>query len=255
MPVFSTCLTGPASHKLAFKLFAIILIAAPAVFQRAEAQNSPSLPANAPSQDAQDAAFDANQRAERDRLAREGAQASQAYSDAQKACYQKFQVNACLTEARNAHNAAQADLKRQEIALNDMQRKRKAVLQQQRTEEKTSPQRQQELAEKRGTAMENDAQRKQREAGRRPPAEGASAKAPNPTPRTAPQAKPSTQAEQLARQREKAADQQTRVARAAQAKARTEQKRKDAEQRKAEAQKRLQSKNKPPAADLPIPGN
>ena len=45
----------------------------------------------------------------------------------ERACYQQFSVNACLSEARAKRRAALAELQRQEIVLNDQERKERAA--------------------------------------------------------------------------------------------------------------------------------
>jgi len=45
------------------------------------------------------------------------------------ACYQRFAVNDCLNESRRLRRELMADLRRQEILINDTQRKRRAARQ------------------------------------------------------------------------------------------------------------------------------
>lgn len=52
------------------------------------------------------------------------------------ACYQRFAVNDCLAENRRIEREVMADLRRQEILLNDAQRKRRAAQQLLRTDER-----------------------------------------------------------------------------------------------------------------------
>jgi hypothetical protein len=47
----------------------------------------------------------------------------------EKACYQRFAVNDCLLESRGTEREVMADLRRQEILVNDTQRKRRAARQ------------------------------------------------------------------------------------------------------------------------------
>lgn len=54
-------------------------------------------------------------------------------------CYQQFAVNDCLTHARQRFNAAMAESKRQDVVLNDAQRKRLAALQMRKLEERDMP--------------------------------------------------------------------------------------------------------------------
>lgn len=52
------------------------------------------------------------------------------------ACYQRFAVNDCLSESRRTERDAMADLRRQEVLINDAQRKRRAAQQLLRTDER-----------------------------------------------------------------------------------------------------------------------
>jgi hypothetical protein len=64
---------------------------------------------------------------ERARIAAERAEANRVH-DAQVAhCYTLFAVNTCLEQARNLRRDRLADLRRQEVALNDAERKRAAA--------------------------------------------------------------------------------------------------------------------------------
>ncbi len=52
----------------------------------------------------------------------------QAQFEAQEiACYQKFAVSGCLIDSRKTERDVMADLRRQEILINDMQRKRRGA--------------------------------------------------------------------------------------------------------------------------------
>lgn len=57
------------------------------------------------------------------------------------ACYQRFAVNDCLHDNRRTQRAVMADLRRQEILLNDAERKRRGARQLLRSDERlrTSP--------------------------------------------------------------------------------------------------------------------
>jgi colicin import membrane protein len=91
---------------------------------------------------------DASVAAERARLkdAREKVEAR--YVADEKACYGKFAVNDCLAKARAKRREALGDLRRQEIALNDAERKRKAAERQRSIEERNAQQREREAADK-----------------------------------------------------------------------------------------------------------
>ncbi len=83
--------------------------------------------------------------------------------DAQDAaCYKKFFVNMCLNEVKEKRRDAMAELKRQEVALNDEMRKRKAAEQVAKTAEKSSPEVQQQAAERRAKSLEDERARVER---------------------------------------------------------------------------------------------
>lgn len=234
---------------------ATICIAACASFHWASAQNSVQIPAprTAQSDAANTDARDASERAERDRINQERQRASTEHDAAKVDCYQKFQVNDCLSQARNKHNGQISDLKRQEISLNDLQRKRRGAEQLRKVEERTSPERQEEIAQQRGKALASDDKRQQRQSERSAPVAKA-AKEPK-TAGNAPQARSANAAEKQARQKSKALERQERIAAAARAKVQSEERNKDAAARIASVQARQKQNKKPPAATLPLPLN
>ena len=74
--------------------------------------------------------------AERARIDAERVRADQRFAAQEVACQQRFAVTDCVNEARSALRATHADLKRQEVLLNDGERRRKAGEQQRRLDEK-----------------------------------------------------------------------------------------------------------------------
>lgn len=73
---------------------------------------------------------------ERARIAAERAETNRVH-DAQAAqCYAQFAVNTCLEQARNQRRDRLADLRRQEVALNDAERKRASADAVRRVEER-----------------------------------------------------------------------------------------------------------------------
>jgi colicin import membrane protein len=241
--------------KLKYAVNAIVCIAACTTFHWASAQNGMQTPAAgpSPSEKANTEARDASERAERERIGQERQRASAMHDAAKVDCYQKFRVNDCLSQARDKHSGQLSDLKRQEISLNDLQRKRRGVEQLRKVEEKTSPQRQEEIAQQRGKALAGDAQRQLRQSERGAPVAKAT-KVPK-TAGKAPRARGSNAAEKQARQTSKAAERQERIASAARAKAQSEERNKDAAAHIASVQARQKQSKKPPAATLPIPVN
>jgi colicin import membrane protein len=86
--------------------------------------------------------------AERARIRAERSVIESAFVEEERVCYQKFAVNDCIGRARVARRDAVADLRRQELAINAAEARRRGAEQITRTEEKMSPQAMRE-AEKR----------------------------------------------------------------------------------------------------------
>lgn len=84
-----------------------------------------------------DATADAEQ-AERIRIQAERAQVQQRFDNEEAHCFQKFAVNDCRDANRAQRRDQMADLRRQEILLNDAARKRKGAEQLQRMEQKAA---------------------------------------------------------------------------------------------------------------------
>lgn len=82
------------------------------------------------------------------------------------ACYKKFAVNSCLEKVNIRRREAMADLRRQEILLNDEERKIKGAQQIRKTEEKSSPEKLQQEADRRTKADEDYQSRLEREKGK-----------------------------------------------------------------------------------------
>jgi colicin import membrane protein len=229
------------------KLLASLLVAMQALFHCASAQNL------ATNQASTLETQESNELAERERIAQLRNRSTQDYEAAKVACYQKLVVNACLNQARDQHNRQQADLKRQEIGLNDQQRKRRSAQQLERTEAQTSPERAEETARKRGQALQDGANREQRAAqrlsasteGKRTAAQAADAT-------KAPSAQSSDQMAKQKRAQANAQKRQQKLQKAAQTKAQFDQRQDDAAQRKSRALKRQENNTKPPAP-LPKP--
>ena len=79
------------------------------------------------------------------------------------ACYKKFLVSNCLDDIKLKRRDALADLRRQEVTLNALERKAKAAAQVKKTEEKSSTENQQQEAEKRASALRDFQARRDRE--------------------------------------------------------------------------------------------
>lgn len=73
---------------------------------------------------------------ERARIAAERQAAQNRFAAEEKACYNKFATQHCLTEAATRRRLAMSDLRRQEVSLNDADRKRRGAEQMKRLEKK-----------------------------------------------------------------------------------------------------------------------
>ena len=92
--------------------------------------------------------------AERARIAAERGKAEAAFRVQEKACYGKFAVNDCLSAAKAQRRQVLADLRRQEISLNDAQRKRKAAERLRELDQRSAPDKQREEAGQRARTSE-----------------------------------------------------------------------------------------------------
>jgi colicin import membrane protein len=199
------------------------------------------------------------------RIASERAQLLRAYEAQRAACYQKLAVNDCLIQARDAHNEQMNDLKRQEVALNDVQRKRKGADRLRAIDERNSPQAQLKQAERRGREIEKTAQREADFAERHKARDEKNTAAPAPSSASDPAT--SSASEQVLRKPVASRDQpraQTepqlpRAQRAgqaekmAQSRQAADQRERAAAERRAKAEQRLANSSKPAAAGLPVP--
>ncbi|MDD2923711.1 hypothetical protein [Rhodoferax sp.] len=83
-----------------------------------------------------------NIEAERERIARERAHHEAVFLQAERDCYARFAVSDCLQQARKDRRAALDPLRRQELVLNDIERKSRAVQALDRIQNKVSEQQQ-----------------------------------------------------------------------------------------------------------------
>ncbi|MBA2963209.1 MULTISPECIES: hypothetical protein [Ramlibacter] len=115
------------------------------------------LPAAAVAQDAKELA------AERERIAAERTRLDAEFFAEQKACYQRFAVTGCVEAARSKRREAMSDLRRQEIGLNDLERKQRTAERMRELEEKDAQHRR-DQEERRAKGVEEQAAREQRAA-------------------------------------------------------------------------------------------
>jgi colicin import membrane protein len=190
---------------------------------------------------AQDDAGVASQRA---RIANERSEAEAAFRTRQKECYRKFAVNDCLNAAKSQRRAKLGDLRRQEISLNDAERKRRAAERSGSLEERSSSEKQEAEAQRRARAAAQENDRKQRaaeKATRRASDEALGAK-------PGEQRKGSEEAT-----RRKAEAQARRASEAAANAQRYQQHLQDAQAHKEAVEKQSAEKKNPTAKPLPVP--
>jgi hypothetical protein len=84
---------------------------------------------------------------ERQRIAQERTDHEAIYLEAERECYSRFAVSDCLRTARKDRRLAMDELRRQELVLNDMERKTKALEALKRIEANLAQQQQQQLQE------------------------------------------------------------------------------------------------------------
>ncbi len=209
-----------------------------------------------------------SEQAERARIKRERTSATQELAAQRQACYQKLAVTPCLNEARDAHNEKARDLKRQDVALNDAQRKRAAADRVKALDQRNSPEAQLKRAQERGKALDASARRVESQAQRqknqevkiaeaaaqakaKPPSTSSSSSKQNGVPVPQPQGNPRfQQAKKVAPAH--SAGQAERSAKSAQQAAQRE---RAAQSRREKAAQREAKRKKPAAAGLPVPAD
>ena len=92
---------------------------------------------------------------ERERISAERSRLEATFTREDTACYKRFLVNNCLDEVKIRRRDALADLRRQEIVLNDEARKAKGAEQLQKIEDKSSPEKLQLEADKKAQAVKD----------------------------------------------------------------------------------------------------
>ena len=179
---------------------------------------------------------------EKAQIAAERARLEAGFKAEEAACYRRFLVNACLEDIRPRQAVAMAELRRQEISINEAERKAKGADQIQKIEDKNSGERQQQRADQEQKALQETTRRVERNE-QRVQSQG----------KTAEQASANVSAAQVRQKNSqtKAGEALTRQEQAAanvqEAKARADK----AEQKRADREKRL--KEKGPASGKPLP--
>ncbi|MGH6626134.1 MAG: hypothetical protein ACRECD_06290 [Burkholderiaceae bacterium] len=181
---------------------------------------------------------------ERERISAERARAQARYASEEAACYKKFAVNDCLNAAKAARGEVLADLRRQEILLNNAERKQRGAQQLQRIEDKTSLEKRQQAASQRERAQEEHQGRQQRAA------EKSSDRAQKPADESA--KRKAYEGKQQSRL-DKDAARASKASSATAERSRYNEKLEDAQERKARRDKDRAEARKPPAKPLPTP--
>ena len=99
--------------------------------------------------------------AERSRIAAERRQADARFAAQDVACYQTFAVTDCLKAARSQRRQLVSDLRRQELSLNDADRKRRAAERVRSIEDRNSAQQQEDKAAQRAEAVHRQQDKKE----------------------------------------------------------------------------------------------
>jgi colicin import membrane protein len=181
--------------------------------------------------------------AQRARIAAGRRDTEAAFRAQEKACYGKFALNDCLAAAKAHRREVLADLRRQEVSLNDAQRKQRAAEHLRNLEERAAPERQQSEAERRSKSL---AEQRERDAGAaQKAAQRASSEA------SAPARSAERQQEVERKKAENSAARKQRAEEAAQNVKDRQQRLAEAQERKAGRERRLAERNKPAAKPLP----
>ncbi len=124
--------------------------------------------------------------AERARIAAERNQADARLASEEVACYKTFAVNDCLKAARSKRRERLSDLRRQELSLNEAERKRRAAERLRSIEERNAAQKQEDGAAQRAEAVARQREKQQavaeRAAARAKPAASATVRKPHAKP-------------------------------------------------------------------------
>jgi colicin import membrane protein len=182
--------------------------------------------------------------AERARISAERAQLEAGFLAEDVECYKRFAVNSCLGKVNDRRREAMADLRRQELLLNDEERRIRGAEQIRKTEEKASPENQQEAADRRAKAVSDYQSRLEREKQK---VEDRAA-----TKSTA-QSNSEASAARIKGSQDKAQARTDKQATAAEEAKKLSERQKEAQERKAQHEADRMKQTKPPAKSLPLP--
>ena len=182
--------------------------------------------------------------AERARISADRARLEAGFLAEDAACYKRFAVSSCLGEVNARRREAMADLRRQEILLNDEARKTRGAEQIRKTEEKSSPEKQQEAIDRRAKALDDYQSRLDRE--KKKQEERATAQSNE-------KAKSEASADRLKGNQDKARARSDKQAAAAEEAKKFNERQKEAQARRAQHESERLQQTKPPAKSLPLP--
>ncbi len=181
---------------------------------------------------------------ERQRISAERGKLEAEFSAEHATCYKKFTVNNCLGGVNEKRREAMAHLRRQEILLNDQERKQKAAEQLRKIEEKSSVQKQQEDADHRAEALSGYqsrlAKEKQKEAARV-------------SLQSREQANTEARTSRLLGNQQKAQTRAARTTAEAEETRKFDERQKEAQNRRAQHESEKLKRVNPPARSLPLP--
>jgi len=181
---------------------------------------------------------------DRERIAAQRRVIEERFQQQESACYQRFAVNDCLREARRTRRTSEDELKRQEAAINDIERKRRGADQLRRIDERQATPRPQDRPEEQDKARQSQQTREQRAAD-------------HAASRASMAAQEQKNQQDLADKQRKFAEDQARAARrraeAPTERERFESKQRSAEHRRAERERKNTERTKPPSPPLPAP--
>lgn len=100
---------------------------------------------------------------ERTRISSERSRLEAGFAAEESACYKKFLVYRCLDDVKPRRREAMGNLKRQEISIDELDRRAKGAEQIRKTEEKVSPEKQQEAASRRTDSLKDFQERMDRD--------------------------------------------------------------------------------------------
>lgn len=104
---------------------------------------------------------EAREQAEREHIAALRQQAGAQLASEEAACYRVFAVNDCLKAARARSRERLSELRRQELRVNDAERKRRLAERERDLEERNAAQKQQDSAAQRAEAVARQQDKKQ----------------------------------------------------------------------------------------------